>query len=80
MSLELLREVLLWCLIINIGLLYWWFGLFVFAHDWVYRMHTKWFKISVEKFDALHYGGLMLFKISVFAFNIVPYIALAIVT
>ncbi|HEX9880027.1 MAG TPA: hypothetical protein VGB25_07530, partial [Candidatus Binatia bacterium] len=28
------------------------------AHDWLYRYHGKWFKLSVERFNAIHdYGG-----------------------
>jgi len=49
------------------------------AHDWMYRFHSKWFKISVEKFDAIHYGGMALFKTAVLLFNLVPYLALRIV-
>ncbi len=79
MTVETLREMLGWCSVINIGiLLYWW--LFVsFAHDWVYRQHSRWFKISVESFDAFNYGGIGLFKLFVIVFNLVPYLALRIV-
>jgi hypothetical protein len=28
------------------------FGVFVFAHEWLYRMHTRWFALSRESFDA----------------------------
>jgi hypothetical protein len=49
------------------------------AHDWTYRMHSKWHKISVEKFDAANYAGMAFFKVFVFAFNLVPYLALRIV-
>jgi len=42
-------------------------------------MHSKWFNIPVEKFDAIHYAGIAFFKISIFLFNLVPYFALRIV-
>ena len=79
MTVETLREVLGWCSVINIGiLLYWW--LFVsFAHDWVYRTHCRWFSLSVERFDAIHYAGMALFKLSIILLNLVPYLALRIV-
>ncbi|MGD9014850.1 MAG: hypothetical protein PVI33_02350 [Candidatus Omnitrophota bacterium] len=79
MTIELIRRALGWCSIINMGLLLWWFLMFTFAHDLVYRWHTKWFKLSVEKFDAIHYTGITFFKLAVFVFNIVPYFALCIV-
>jgi hypothetical protein len=53
-----------------------WFGVFVYAHDWMYRLHTRWFKLSVETFDAIHYSGLAIYKIGVILFNLVPLIAL----
>ena len=80
MTIEMIREALGWCSIINIGLLLWWFLFFTLAHDWVYRFHGKWFKLSVDNFDAIHYAGIAFFKICIFLFNIVPYFALRIVT
>jgi hypothetical protein len=75
----MIREALLWCSIINIGLLLWWWLFFTLAHDWIYRFHGKWFKLSADKFDAIHYAGMAFFKICIFVFNIVPYFALRIV-
>ena len=74
-----IKEILLWCSIINIGILLWWALWLVFAHDFVYRMHSKWYKIPIETFDTIHYAGIGLFKIVIFVFNVVPYIALSIV-
>jgi hypothetical protein len=69
---------LLWSLVINYGILFIWFGTFAFAHDWVYRMHTRWFRMSVETFDAINYGGVAIYKIGIALLNLVPLIALAI--
>jgi len=71
-----LKEVLLWCVGINYGVLLIWFGVFVLAHGWMYRLHTRWFKLSVEAFDALHYGGMSVYKIGVILLNLVPLVAL----
>ena len=79
MTIEMMRAVLGWCSIINMGLLLWWFFAIIVLHDWVYRWHTKWFKLSVEKFDEIHYSGISFFKIAIFFFNIVPYFALRII-
>ena len=79
MTVEMMRAVLGWCSIINIGLLLWWFFAITVLHDWGYRIHSKWFKLSVESFDTIHYAGIAFFKIAVFVFNIVPYFALRIV-
>ena len=76
---DILRSVLGWCTLINFGLLLWWFLFIAFAHDFVYRMHSKWFTVSKDHFNAIHYAGITFFKITVFVFNLVPYIALRIV-
>jgi hypothetical protein len=80
MTIDMVREALLWCLIINMGLLLWWFLFFTLGHDWVYRLHGKWFNLSEENFDAINYAAIAFFKILVFVFNVVPYIVLLIVT
>jgi hypothetical protein len=79
MKVEIVRDVLAWCAVINVGLLLWWVLLLMLAHDFTYRFHGKWFKLSVERFDAIHYSGMLFFKICIFLFNIVPYFALRIV-
>ena len=78
MTVDIARDVLFWCFIINMGLLLWWFLFFVLAHDWIYKFHSKWFRMSVDEFDTIHYKGMTLFKILIFMFNIVPYFALRI--
>ncbi len=79
MTIDLVRDALMWCFTINIGILLWWFLFFTLAHDWVYQFHGKWFKLPVEKFDTIHYAGIAFYKICIFVFNIVPYFALCIV-
>lgn len=79
MTLEAIRDALGWCSVINIGLLLFWWLWFMLAHDFMYRFHGKWFKLSVEKFDAINYQLIGLFKIGIILFNIVPYFALRII-
>jgi hypothetical protein len=73
-----LKEILLWCVGINYGILLIWFGVFFLAHDWLFRIHTRWFKLSVETFDALNYAGMAMYKIGVLLLNLVPLIALCV--
>ena len=65
MDIVWLREFLFWCNVINLGLLLWWFLFVALAHDWTYRMHSRWFKLSPQTFDAIHYAGMALFKIGI---------------
>ena len=79
MNIQFIRDVLLWCTVINYGMLLSWFLLFSMAHDWLYRFHGRWFRMTVEQFDATHYAGMAIYKIGLFLFNLVPYVALLIV-
>ena len=80
MTVILLKEVLLWSTALNYGCLLLWFGLFRFAHDGLFRLHTRWFKLSPAGFDALTYGGIALYKIGILLFNLVPLVALTLAT
>ena len=76
MNFEMVRNVLLWCTVINYGILLMWFLVFILAHDWMYSFHGRWFHFSVEQFDMLHYAGMSVYKIGIILLNLVPYIAL----
>ena len=78
MDLSTLRDVLVWSLVVNYGILLVWFVMFSLAHDAVYRLHTRWFRLSRETFDALNYGGMAVYKIGVLLFNVAPLLALLI--
>ena len=78
MNIEMVRAVLLWCTVINSGLLLLWGLLFTLPHDWLYRLTARRFRLSVEQFDAINYAGIVIFKIGVILFNLVPYVALRI--
>ena len=79
MGIENIRRTLLWCTVINYGVLVIWFFVFMLAHDWMYLLHSRWFHISLEQFDMLHYTGMAIYKIGVLLFNLVPFLALHIV-
>lgn len=79
MALDTLQAFLGWCSIINIGILLWWSLFIIFAHDFLYAFHGRWFKISVETFDAIHYVSMAFFKLTIFIFNVVPYFVLLII-
>lgn len=80
MSIELMIKFLGWCTVLNIGLLIWWAAFIIFAHDWVFRFHGKWFNLNYEQFDMVHYAGIAFYKLSIILFNLMPYLALRIIT
>ena len=79
MTIAVTRNFLLWCTVINYGILLAWFLFFVFAHDGIQRIHGRWFRLSSDQFDALHYAGMSIFKIGIILFNLVPFVVLCIV-
>jgi len=79
MDLAILANALLWSFVINLGLLVLYFVLTLAMGDWVYRVHSRWFRISRETFDAIHYCFMAAYKTAILFFNLVPYIAVKIV-
>jgi len=79
MSIDVIRRFFLWCAIINYGILLVWFLIFLMAHDWMQHLHGAWFHLTLDQFDALHYGGMMIFKLAIILFNLVPFVVLGIV-
>jgi hypothetical protein len=79
MDRDYVRQVLAWSTLINYLILLIWFIAFTAAHDWVYGMHTKWFKLSVEQFDYGHYGGMAIYKLLIMVFNLAPYLAMRLI-
>lgn len=80
MTLHEIKDVLLWCVVFDYAILFIWFGVFVLAHDWMYGVHSRWFKFSVEKFDTIHYAGLAVYKLGILLLNLVPLGALCLVS
>ena len=79
MNIEILYKLLYYCSLINLTLLFLWWLAFIFAHDQIYKIHSKWFNISIEKFDVINYSGMGIFKMIILVFNIIPFIALCII-
>lgn len=79
LDLDALRQILIWSLVANYTVLLVWFAAVVFAHDRIYRLHTRWFRLSPETFDALHYGGMAAYKIGVLLLNVAPLVGVLVV-
>ena len=79
MNIDVVREFLMWCTIINAGLLILTSLLFLAASDLIYSAHSKWFPLSREAFTVAIYGFIGFYKILIIVFNIVPFVAVSIV-
>lgn len=78
MDIQLIQELLGWGSLINFALLTLWGGMILFAHDFVYQIHNSFFDLSEERFNAIHYGGMIFYKVAIFMFYLIPYMAICI--
>jgi len=78
-DIEMLTRFFMWCSILNTSLLAVSFLILAFAGDWVYRIHGKWFTMPRETFNVVLYSFVGVYKIIVIVFNIIPWMALAII-
>lgn len=76
MSVNLVRHALLLCTIINYVVLLIWLFLYTLSPQWIHRLWTRWFHLRAEQFDAINFSAMALYKVGIFLFNLVPYIAL----
>ena len=79
MDIQTLISFFMWCSILNLGLLMLSFIMLACAGDFVYRMHSKWFPMPRDRFNAVIYSFIGFYKIIVIVFNVVPWAALSIV-
>ncbi|MHC4173080.1 MAG: DUF6868 family protein [Planctomycetota bacterium] len=79
MDIDCIRAFFMWCTILNFALLLFSSLMCMCAGDWAYRIHSKLFSISRETFNVMIYSFLGLYKLLVFVFCLIPYIALSII-
>ena len=79
MDIPTLTSFFMWCTIFNGGFLIFWSAMVVFAPDFIFGIHHRWFPIEREAFNTIVYAGLGLFKLMVLMFNAVPFVALLII-
>ncbi|KFL36524.1 DUF6868 family protein [Arenimonas donghaensis] len=74
-----ITELLLWSLAINYGILLVWLAALVWFRAPVRRLHRRWFTLSDEVFDAVHYGAMAAYKLLIIVFNLTPLIAIQLI-
>jgi len=75
-NIQQVSDFLLWSVILNYLLLIIWSGIFLLGKNWLYAIHSQFFDISKPAFNAFNYGGMGLYKMLIFIFCLIPYIAL----
>jgi len=79
MDLAILRNILFWCTLINLGTLLLWWAILLVPHEWLYRYTNRFYRVSSEQFEVINVAGIAFYKVLIILFNLVPYIALWIV-
>lgn len=74
------RQFFMWCTVINFVLLLVSAGFLMFYRDMVYGIHSRLFSIRRDTFDTIIYCFLGLYKIVWFVFNVIPWLALCIIS
>ncbi len=80
MVMQSLKEFFMWCLILNAAMLMVIFIVWISIGDFIYSMHTKLFEIDRKKFDMVFYSFIGFYKLMIFIFALVPWLALVIVS
>lgn len=80
MSIKEIHDFLLLSLIINYIILLIWFTSLLFAHDWIYRLHVRWFNIPIQTFDIIHYASMAAYKTGILLLNLTPLLALCLMS
>ena len=79
MSLETARSFLLWCSLINYGVLILWAWLTIFARGFYVKTCSRLYHLSEEQFTRVNFSGLLYYKTGIILLYIVPCIALHLV-
>jgi len=73
---DVIAAMLIRCFLGGMVLLMVWFAWFAIAGDWIYQVHSRWFQIPRQSFDAIHYAGMAVTKIAIIVFFLLPWIAI----
>lgn len=79
MDIEILTKLLAWSTTINLGVLIFASIMLVAMRGWASSFHAKMFDLSEEAVRLEYYRYLANYKIFIFIFNLVPYLALRII-
>lgn len=68
-----------WATIISSLVLFMWVLMIGFMRAFIYKVHSRWFKLPTTHFDTIHYCGMGLLKLFIWLLFLTPYLALKII-
>lgn len=75
-TLDIISAILLRVFAMGVGVMIFWFAAVVLAGDLVFNIHHSMFGISLAQFEIANYCGMGLFKLAVFLFFGMPWLAI----
>ena len=78
-SVQIVREILGWCTVLNTGFLIFTALLLMLAGAPIKRLHAAMFNLSEEDVSRAYFRYFAHYKLLIVVFNLAPYIALRIV-
>ncbi len=79
-SIDIVREFIGWCTVINIGILLIATIFLVLTRAPILKMHAKLFELSQADLSLSYFQFLGQYKLAIYVLNLAPYIALRIIT
>ncbi len=79
MSLEMLMKFFGWCSVINIGILAFAAIIIAYMRGPIAQMHGKMFGLDESDLSRAYFQYLGQYKIAIFVFNLIPYLALRLI-
>ena len=79
-SIDIVREFIGWCTVINIGILLIATIFLVLTRAPILKMHAKLFELSQADLSLSYFQFLGQYKLAIYVLNLVPYISLRIMT
>jgi hypothetical protein len=80
MNAESIRGFFAWCTVVNGAILLLWIVLYLVAKGMLIDISGRFLGVSEDKAVWLNFAGIGFYKLAILFFNLVPYIALRIVT
>ena len=79
-SIETIREFLGWCSVINIGMLFLSTIMLISMRGWIIKIHANMTGVSEAELPVIYLQFLGNYKMLIIILNLVPYIALRVMT
>ena len=77
--LDAVAKVLLRCFVLGYLFLLLWFGGYLVAGDFIYRLNGSLFGVTQHEINLMHFFGMALVKLILFVFFLFPYVAIRLV-